>query len=335
MRRRQFIAALGAAAAAWPFVARAQQSGPATSGPRRLCVLTVPAADDPLSKVRAAALMEGLAALGWKAGDNITIDWRYTGGDPAWLERYADELVALAPDVLLAASSPCAQALRRRTRTIPIIFTAVTDPVSQGLVESLSRPGGNITGFTDFDLSMAGKWLEMLTEIAPPVATIGILYSSPANAPFAGQMMQSLREAAASRGVTVRAAEASDEAGLESAVTEISREARAGLLVLPDSFTIVHRSFIVASAARMRLPAVYWNRAFVADGGLMSYGADINDLYYRSAAYIDRILRGANPGDLPVQYPTKFDLAINLKTAKGLGVEIPALLLASAGEVIE
>ena len=333
MRRRTFIAALGAAMA-FPSRALSQQSGSAPSGLRRLGVLTVPAADDPLYKPREAALLEGLATLGWKVGGNIRIDWRYTGGDPARLAGYADELVALSPDALLAVGSPCVEALRRRTRTIPIVFTVVTDPLGQGFVAGLSRPGGNITGFTDFDVSMGAKWLEMLTEIAPPVATVAILYN-PATAPLADRITQAVREAAAWRDVTVRAAPASDEAAVEAAAREISHEARSGLLVLPDPFTIVHRSVIVAAAARMRLPAVYWNRAFVVIGGLMSYGADNNDLHGRAAAYIDRILRGADPGNLPVQYPTKFDLAINLKTAKALGLDIPPTLLAAAAEVIE
>jgi putative ABC transport system substrate-binding protein len=333
VRRRTFLSLVGGAATS-AFAARAQPSGPASPGLRRLGVLTIPAADDPLYKPRAAALVEGLAIQGWKAGGNINIDWRHTGGDPVRLERYADELIALSPDALLAVGSPCVEALQRRTRTIPIAFTIVTDPVGQGSVESLSRPGGNITGFTDFDLSMGGKWLEMLTEIAPPVATIGVLYN-PATAPLADRMMLAVREDAAWRGVTVRAAQASDEAGVEQAAAEISRDACSALLVLPDAFTVVNRSVIIASAARARLPAVNWNRAFVLDGGLMSYGADNDDLHRRSASYVDRILKGADPRDLPVQYPTRFDLAINLKTAKALGMNIPSALLAPADEVIE
>ena len=326
--------ALLGAAATFPSHALSQRSGPEASRVRRIGVLTTPAENDPLYKPRAAAMVEGLAALGWKAGDNLRVEWRYSGGDQVLLARYADELVALAPDALLAVGSPCVEVLRRRTRTIPIVFTIVTDPLGQGFVDSLSRPGGNIAGFTDFDLSMSLKWLQMLTEIAPPVATVGVLYN-PATAPIADRMLQVVGEAASSRGVMARAKPVCDEAGIEAAAAALSREPRAGLLVLPNTFTIVNRAAIVRAAERARLPAVYWNRAFVMEGGLMSYGTDNNDLHRRSADYLARILNGADPGTLPVQYPTKFDLVINLKTAKTLGVEVAPALLAAVDEVIE
>jgi putative tryptophan/tyrosine transport system substrate-binding protein len=333
MRRRTFLA-LAASAAALPTRGLSQPSGGALSGAKRLGVLT-PIKEEPVFyKYRATALLEGFGALGWKAGGNLSIDWRHSHGDGGLLERHADELVALAPDAILAVGTPCVEALRRRTRRIPIVFILVTDPVGQGFVENLSRPGGNLTGFSDFDLAMGAKWLEMLTEIAPRIATVGALYN-PASAPFAESMLRVIGEAAVARGVTMRPAPVDDETDLETAVAGIAREARSGLLVLPDVFTILNRSVLIDSVARARLPAVYWNRAFVTDGGLMSYGADINDIYRRSADYIDRIFKGAEPGGLPVQYPTKFELVVNLKNAMALGLQVPPTLLAAADEVIE
>jgi putative ABC transport system substrate-binding protein len=301
---------------------------------RRLGILTQNAEDDPLYKSRVVSLTEALAALGWKAGDNLRLDWRFCGGDKTLLPRYADELVALAPDALLAVGTPSVAALRARTRTIPIVFTLVSDPVSQGFVESLSRPGGNVTGFTDFDLSMAGKWVELLAGITPSVTDIGILYN-PTAAPFAASMLKIVGEAASAHGATDRAAPVNDEADIDRAATAIAREAGAGMLVLPDTFTMVNRARIVHMAARLHLPAVYWHRNFFVEGGLMSYGVVSNDSHRWPAAYIDRIFKGADPGELPVQNPTKFELLINLKTARALGVEFPPTLLAAADEVIE
>ena len=332
MRRREFIGLAGAAATL-PTRAFGQAWAPETSGLRRLGVLIVPA-HDAFYKPRATALVDGLAALGWKAGGNLRIDWRHTRGDPTLFAPMADELVALVPNALLAVGSPCVEALRRRTQTIPIVFTVVTDPIGQGFVENLSRPGANLTGFTDFDVSMGAKWLEMLTRISPPIATVGVLYSS-ATAPLAGRMMQAIGEAAAMHGVSARALAVANEVDIDAAAATMSGEARAGCLVMPDSFTIVNRAVITRAAARARLPAIYWNRAFVLEGGLMSYGADTNDLHRRAADYVDRILKGANPGELPVQYPMKFELVINLTTARALGVDIPTSLLAAANEVIE
>jgi putative tryptophan/tyrosine transport system substrate-binding protein len=262
------------------------------------------------------------------------IDWRYGAGDHALIARFAEELAALAPDVILAVSTPCVEELRRRTSTIPIVFAIVTDPVGQGFVASLSRPGGNITGFTDFDPPMAGYWLGMLAQITPPVARVAVLFN-PATAPFAGLLMHAIEEAAPSLALKVRAAPIHDLAEIDLVMTTLSQEERGGLLVLPDVFTIVNRAVIIASAARTHLPAVYWNRSFAADGGLMSYGVDNADLLRRSAFYIDRILNGAKPSDLPVQNPTKFELVINLKTAKSLGLTIPESILMRADEVIE
>jgi putative ABC transport system substrate-binding protein len=329
MRRREFIGII--AAAALPIAARAQ---PVHEGMRRLGVLTVTEPDDPVSKARATVLKQALAALDWKEGSNLRIDWRDGGSDHALIERSADQLVASGPDILLAVGTPCVEELRRRTGAIPIVFAVVTDPVDQGFVGSLSHPGGNITGFTDYDGPMAGKWLEMLTQITPPPANVGVLYN-PATAPFADIMLGAMQDAAPSLAVTVRAVPLRDAAGIAPAVAALPAKTGAALLVLPDFFTISNRATILAAAAQANLPAVYWNRAFVADGGLMSYGTDNSDIVRRAAGYIDRILKGEKPADLPVQNPVRFELAINLKTARALGVAISPALLATADEVIE
>ncbi len=335
MRRRDVIAAIGAAAVFGSRALAATGASTSTSG-KRLGVLTMnpPPEVDALYTPRVAALRAGLQALGWKEGDNLKVEWRFAGGDRARLAAYADELVALAPDALLAISTPASEALLKRTRKIPIVFTLVTDPVGQDFVESLSHPGGNATGFTDFDVAMAGKWLEMLGDITPAATSIGVLYN-PETAPFAERMAKVVADAALARGKTTRVAPVSDEAGLDAAMTAISREPGAGVLVMPDVFMVVHRPAIIAAAARLRLPAVYPYRPFVLDGELMFYGVDTIDLHRRPADYVDRIFRGADPGALPVQYPTKFDLIINLKTAHALGVDVSPTLLASADEVIE
>jgi putative tryptophan/tyrosine transport system substrate-binding protein len=301
---------------------------------RRLGVLTALSASDPLWQTRDAILVQALAERHWHEGDNLRIDWRLTGGDPALYERYAAELVALDSDVLLAAGTPSVAALRRQTPTIPIVFVIVTDPVGQGFVESLAHPGGYITGFTDFDPPMAGKWLGMLAQITPAPTRVTVLYN-PATAPFAPLMLRAIENAAPSFAVAVRATPVHDDAEIDATLGDLAGEQRGSLLVLPDSFTFVHRDAIVALAARYRLPAVYWNRPFVDEGGLMAYGVDGNDLYRRAADYVDRILNGDKPGDLPVQNPTKFELAVNLKTAQTLGITVAPTLLAAADEVIE
>ena len=329
MRRREFIGLVIGATV--PLAARAELP---REGMRRLGALSVTASDDPVSKARARVLSESLAALGWNEGGDLRIDWRDGNSDRALIGRSADELVASAPDVLLAIGTPCVEELRRRTGTIPIVFAVVTDPIEQGFVASLPHPGGNITGFTDYDGPMAGKWLEMLTQIAPPASDVAVLYN-PSTAPFAEIMMRTLREAAPSLAVTVRAAPLNDAAAIAPTIAALSAEKATALLVLPDFFTIANRAPILASAAQARLPAIYWNRAFVTDGGLMSYGTDNSDIIRHAAAYIDRILKGEKPADLPVQNPTQFELAINLKTAKMLGVTISPELLATADQVIE
>ena len=329
MRRREFIGLV--IGASLPLAARAEAP---REGMRRLGALSVTASDDPVSRARSRVLKESLAALDWKEGGDLRIDWRDGNSDRALIERSAEELVASAPDVLLAIGTPCVEELRRRTSTVPIVFAVVTDPIDQGFVASLSHPGGNITGFTDYDLPMAGKWLEMLTLITPPAAQVAVLYN-PSTAPFAGIMMRALQEAAPSLVVTVRAAPLRDAAAIAPTIAALSADRATALLVLPDFFTIANRAAIIASAARANLPAIYWNRAFVTDGGLMSYGTDNSDIIRQAAAYIDRILKGEKPADLPVQNPTQFELAINLKTAKTLGVTISPALLATADEVIE
>jgi putative ABC transport system substrate-binding protein len=329
IRRREFIGIL--AGATLPFAARAE---PSREGTRRLGVLAVTAASDPVAQTRTAVLTEALAARDWKEGNNLRIDWRNGSGDRTLITRFADELVALGPDVLLAIGTPCVEALRRQTTTIPIVFAVVTDPVDQGFVASLSRPGGNITGFTDYDGPMAGKWLEMLMQIAPPAAHVAVLYN-PATAPFADIMLRAMQDAGKSLAVTVRAVRLADAAGIAPSIAALSAKKDTALLVLPDYFTMVNRGSILSSAAQAGLPAVYWNRTFVADGGLMSYGTDNDDIIRRAAAYIDRILKGEKPVDLPVQNPTKFELVLNLRTARTLGVTISTTLLATADDVIE
>jgi len=327
--RRAVFAGIAAALAPRPLPAQEQSR----DGMHRLGVL-MGVSDDPLGQTRAAALVQGLSALNWHDGGNLRIDWRWAGGDPALYERYAAELIALDPEVLVAWASPSVAALRRRTSTIPIVIVNVTDPVGQGFVESLARPGGNITGFTDYDPPMAGKWLWLLTQLIPPVVRAAILFN-PATAPFAGMMVRVIEESAPSLAMTVRTAPYRDDAEIEAMMTGLAREERGGLLILPENFNIVHRDAIITLAARYRLPAVYPYRFFTASGGLMSYGIDPNDLFRRAASYADRILKGAKPADFPVQNPSKFELVINLKTARALGITVAPLLLATADEVIE
>jgi len=301
-------------------------------GLRRLGVL-MGRANNPISQTLTAAFLQGLGALNWHEGGNLRIDWRWAGGDPSLFERYAGELVALDPDVLVANGSKAVEALRRRTSTIPIIFVVVTDPVGQGFVESLAHPGGTITGFTDYDPPMASKWLEMLTRITPRVERVAVLFN-PATAPFAG-LLRTIEDAAPILAVAARAAPVGDDAEIEATMTDLAREEHGGLLVLPDIFNGEHAGAIIRLAARHRLPAVYPFPAVAAAGGLMSYSIDQIEQYRHLASYVDRILKGGKPGDLPVQNPTKFKLVINLKTAKALGITLAPSLLGVADEVIE
>jgi ABC-type uncharacterized transport system substrate-binding protein len=330
MKRRTVLAGIAALLAQRPLKAQ----GPARDRMSRLGVLMGNLADDPVGQTYTTSLIKGLRALDWQEGGNLRIDWRWTGGDPALFDRYAAELVTLGPDVLLAQASPSVVALRRNTSTLPIVFTMVSDPVGQGFVENLAHPGGNVTGFSDFNALMASKWLEMLTQVAPPVARVAVLYN-PATAPYADMMMRAIEDAAPSFAVAAQRAPCRDAAEIQSAIAQLAGGERGGLLVLTDIFTIVHRDTILASAAQHRLPTVYFARSFTVAGGLMSYGIEYSDLFLRSASYIDRILKGASPRDLPVQQPTKFELVINLKTARARDINLSTTLLATADEVIE
>jgi len=301
---------------------------------RRLSVLEGLGVTDAQGQKNDTTLVRGLGTLGWTEGVNLRIDWRATGGDLTLYERYAAELVALHPDVILAPSTPSVEALRRQTGTIPIVFVNIADPVGQGFVASLTRPGGNITGFSAYDPPMAAKWLEMLTQITPPVGHVAVLFN-PVTAPYAGLMMQAIEAAAPSLAVTVRAAPIHDDPEIEATMAALAREPRSGLLIIPELFTNLHRATIVALTTRYRLPAVYPFGFFATAGGLMSYGIDQADLYRRAATYVDRIFKGAEPADLPVQAPIKFETVINLKTEKALGVTVAPSLLATADEVIE
>lgn len=327
--RRAVVAGIAGTLAARPLSAQTPRDGT-----RRLGVLMANRPHDIVAEAYVAALAKGLRALDWREGDNLRIDWRWAGSDPALFDRYAADLVALSPNLLLAQGSPSVVALRKQTSTVPIVFTMVSDPLGQGFVESLAHPGSNVTGFSDFNPLMASKWLEILTQMTPPVAQVAVLYN-PATAPYAGVMMRAIEDAAPSFAVAVHAAPCRDDAEIEVMVTELARQGRGGLLVLTDIFNIVHRDVILRAAARHRLPTIYFTRSFTSAGGLLSYGIDYSDLFLRAADYIDRVLKGASPRDLPVQQPTKFELVINLKTAKARDITISPTLLATADDVIE
>jgi putative ABC transport system substrate-binding protein len=328
MRRREFITLVGGAAVWWPLRARAQQPDQM----RRIGVLSGPAADDQDNRVRLAAFQQSLHQLGWTDGRNVRIDHRFAAANLENYHKYADELVALAPDVILAPGQSLVHLLQA-TRTIPIVFPIAGDPVGTGLVESLSRPGGNATGFLLFEYDLSAKWLELLKEIAPGVTRAAVL-RDPTNITGIGQFAV-LQSVARSVGVEVSPLNLGDAGETERAVTAFARSTNGGLIVAASALASVQRNLIIELAARHRLPAVYFERHFVASGGLISYGADQVDGYRRAAAYVDRILKGEKPADLPVQAPTKYELVINLKTAKALGLEMPATLLARADEVIE
>jgi putative tryptophan/tyrosine transport system substrate-binding protein len=329
MKRREFITLLGGAAAAWPLAAHAQQS----ERMRRVGVLTVSAPDDADAHSRLAALRQGLQRFGWIEGRNLQIDARWGAGDAAATARAATELVALAPDVIVAAGSAGAGAVLQATRTVPIIFVIVPGPVGSGVVESLAQPGGNATGFMMFEYGLSAKWLELLKEIAPRVTRAAVL-RDPAITAGIGQFAV-IQSVAPSVGVDVSAINLRDAAEIERAVTAFARRPNGGLILPASGLAAVHRNLVVSLAARYKLPAVYISRNFVAGGGLVSYGPDFVDQYRRAAEYVDRILKGENPADLPVQAPTKYALVINLKTAKALGIEVPPSLLVRADEVIE
>jgi putative tryptophan/tyrosine transport system substrate-binding protein len=330
MRRRDFVALLGGAALASPVAARAQQPGRM----RRVGVLMGVAESDPEGQARIAAFRQGLSDLGWADSRNLRIEYRWAAGDADRIRAYAAELVALAPDVLVGNGAPVLTALRDATRSIPIVFVLVNDPVGQGFIANLARPGGNITGFSFLEYSMVGKSLEMLRQLAPNVHRVAIMFN-PATAPHYTVFLRSFETVPPPSPLEIKAAPVGTEADIEQAVAKLAKEPGSGLLVPPDTFTVVHRDLVISSAAQHRVPAIFTYRQFVREGALISYGPETTDIFQRSASYVDRILKGANPGDLPAQAPTKFELAINVRTARTLGLGVPPTLLALADEVIE
>jgi putative tryptophan/tyrosine transport system substrate-binding protein len=327
IRRREFITLLGTAAA-WPLAARAQQGVRV----RRIGVLMNRSADQPEGQTRFAAFLQGLQEAGWAVGRNAHVDVRWGGADAGLLNTLARELLALAPDIIMAGGTLSVAALQQ-ARTVPIVFAGVSDPVGAGFVDSLARPGGNVTGFMNFEYSFSGKWLELLKEIAPGVKRAAVL-RNPAN-PGGIAQFSAIQAVASSLGVEVSAVNVREADEIERAVAAFARSANIGLVVTTSAGATVHHGLIIALAAEHKLPAVYGNRASVTRGGLISYGPDFTDQYRRAAGYVDRILRGEKPADLPVQVPTKYELVINLKTAKVLGLDLPATVLARADEVIE
>jgi putative tryptophan/tyrosine transport system substrate-binding protein len=329
MRRRDFITLLGSAAAVWPVATRAQQS----ERMRRIGVLMNIAADDPEAQARMTAFAQELAQLGWIAGRNVKIDSRWTAGDNERVRSNAAELVALAPDVIVGSSSQVVAALIEATRTVPIVFAGIPDPVGAGFVNSLARPGGNATGFLLFEYGLSGKWLELLKQIAPQTTRVALIRDTTA-ASGAGYFGV-IQAAAPSLGVEASPINMRDAGEIEHAVAAFAHKPNGGLIVSGAALMMAHRDLMVALAARHKLPAVYTSRIFVTGGGLISYGPDRVDQFRRAAQYVDRILKGEKPADLPVQAPTKYELVINLKAAKTLGIDVPASVLARADEVIE
>jgi putative tryptophan/tyrosine transport system substrate-binding protein len=329
--RRAFVSWLGGAAAAWPLAARAQQPERA----RRIGVFMDLAESDPEGQARVAALNRGLQDLGWSEGRNLRIEHRWAAGEAARMKPLAEELVRLAPEVIVSSGAPTLAALQQATHTIPLVFAQVADPVAAGFVDSLSRPGGNITGFSNFEYSMGGKWLGTLKEIVPSIGRVAVLRDHPGSGVGAIGMLGAIQAVMPSFALPLSIASGRDAAEFERVIDAFANEPNGGLIVLPAPNTIRHRHAIIASAARRRVPTIYPYRFFVKDGGLISYGIVPSDLFRRAAAYVDAILKGAKPSDLPVQQPTKFELVINLKTAKALGLDIPANVLARADEVIE
>ena len=330
MRRRDFISLLGSATATWPLMARSQQS----TGMRRIGVLAgAIAPDDPETRAQPTAFLQGLRDLGWFDGRNVHIDYRWGLGNAENTRKYATELVALAPDVILIDGTATVAPMLQATRSVPIVFVNVADPVGAGFVESMARPGGNITGFLAFEYGISGKWLELLKQIAPSVTRAAIL-RDPAITSGIGQFAV-IESVALSVGVDVIAVDIHDAGEIERSLANFVRAPNGGLILTASALAALHHNLIIELAARYKLPSVYTQPRYVTDGGMISYGPDIVDQYRRAAVYVDRILKGEKPGDLPVQAPTKYELVINLKTAKTLGLTIPQSLLATADEVIE
>jgi putative ABC transport system substrate-binding protein len=332
MRRREFITLLGVAAASWPLAARAQKS----DRMRRVGVLIASAEGDPQTEKYLRALKGALRALGWVDERNVQIDYR-VAVDVSGMRSRAAELISLGPDVIVTNPTPATNAVRQATPSVPIVFVAVSDPIGTGFVESFARPGGNITGFTNFEATMGGKWLELVREIAPSIKRVSMLFNpETANAGVSGGVyLQSIEAGAHVLGIELNVNPVHDPADIDGAFAAIARSPGGGLIVMPNVFTIANRERIVAQAARYQIPTIYPLISFVQAGGLLSYGVDVTDMFRRAASYVDRILKGEKPANLPVQAPTKFELVINLKTAKVLGLTVPPTLLARADEVIE
>ena len=330
IRRREFMTLLGGAAAAWPVVGRAQRG----ERERHIAVLMTNVEDDPEGQARAAALRQGLQALGWTEGMNLRIDWRWSGGDIGRTRNYAAEVAALAPDLVVANGSANLSALKEAIRSIPIIFVLVNDPVGQGFISSLGHPGGAITGFTFVEYSMFGKSLELLRQVAPAVTRVAFMFN-PDTVPYYDRFLLSFETEARKYSVEVTPGRVRNEAEIVGAVAALAAAPGGGLMVPPDAYTLVHRELIVQSTAQHRIPAIYSYRQLIKEGGLMSYGPETSDIFRRSASYVDRILKGANPAELPAQAPAKFEFAINLKTAMALGLTVPPTVIALADEVIE
>jgi len=328
IRRREFIAALGGAAA-WPLAARAQQGNRV----RSIGVLIAGDESNPQAKANISAFTQALAGLGWTDGRNVRMDLRWGGGDPNRIRALAQELVGLQPDIIVTSGAAVTAVLQRETRTIPIVFATAADPVVSGIVARLDRPSGNVTGFALFEATLAGKWLELLSEIAPGLKRIAILFNPDAGPVSA--FMPSLETAARSLKVAPIIEPVHSDAEIETAISALGREPGGGLVVMPDAFMTVHRVPVILAAARNNIPAVYGGSIFAKDGGLLSYGVDTVDLWRRAASYVDRILRGEKPGDLPVQLPVKYEMVLNLKTAKALGLAVPPSILLRADEQIE
>ena len=330
MRRREFISLFGGAAATWPLAARAQQAGTL----RRVGVLIGFAESDPAVQSWLGAFRGTLAKLGWTEGSNLRIEVRWAGDDPDRMKTFAKELVDLRPDAILSVTTPVTGALIRETQTIPIVIVTVADPISSGFVANLGRPGGNLTGFALYEPSMGGKWLELLKQIAPGVTRVALLFNPATTVPVKFYM-SSIEAAASSFAIQANTAPVHAKDGIEGVIATLAGNPGAGLIVMPDLFNTVNRDLIIAMAARSRVPAIYFVRAFTDSGGLISYGPDFAEQYPQAAEYIDRILKGEKPGNLPIQMPIKVPLIINLKTTKALGLDVPVRLLQLADEVIE
>jgi putative tryptophan/tyrosine transport system substrate-binding protein len=331
MKRRDFIAALGGAIVTWPLDARAQQD----SAPRRLGVLVPSSPDDQEVKKELAAFTRQMQSLGWTEGGNLRVDYRWSGGDSQKTQAFAKELVDAHPDIIFLRSTPATAALLKNTRSIPIVFAVVSDPVGEGFVASVARPGGNATGFTNAEASLSGKWLGLLKEVAPKMARAGYLFDPKVAAGGGSFYTNTINAAAAASAVVPAAMPIHGSDDIERAIAEFSHAPDGGLIVLPDATTFFHRAQIIALAGRYRLPAIYALRNFAEEGGLMSYGVDVAELFRLAANYVDRILKGAKPADLPVQLPEKFEFVLNLKTAKALGIQIPSGVMAIADALIE